>query len=116
MKAVTAFMAWAGIITPTWLNEAATISLFGASGIMSTALGFWCIVAGIGLFREQEWALGQGLVITSLMVVDSVTTIVTWITTMTFDYTYWGNYVTMVVFLVGLLGFFWLLFTTKRYD
>jgi len=51
------------------------------------------------------------------MAVQGVTKIIEWVKTpASFDAAYWPNYIIIVAFIVGLLGFFWLLFTYKRYD
>ena len=123
-KSVMDFLAWAGIVVPSWLssfatdpNLAAALTFFGSQGLLSAVLGFWCIVGGLGMFREQEWALGISLVVLSIMAITSVSSIIGWISNpASFDAAYWPNYVIIVAFILGVLGFFWLLFTRKRYD
>jgi len=124
-KGVMDFLAWANIpgLVPSWLSDIASgpdfeaaLTLFGSQGLISIALGFWCLVAGIGLFREEEYALGMGLVVLSLMALTGVTSVIGWLTGTPFDLTYWPNYIVLVSFIVGVLGFLWLLFTYKRYD
>ncbi|MFX0005575.1 MAG: hypothetical protein ACFFA7_04055 [Promethearchaeota archaeon] len=118
-KAITDFLAWANVIPlPSWLtlgDEA--LSMFGGQGIISILLGFWCLVSGIGMFREEEYAMGIGLVVLSIMAAVGITAIVGWITSPgSFDAAYWPNYVTIAATAIGVLGFIWLLFTYKRYD
>jgi hypothetical protein len=118
-KAITDFLAWANVIPlPSWLtlgDEA--LSMFGGQGIISILLGFWCLVSGIGMFREEEYAMGIGLVVLSIMAAVGITAIVGWITSPgSFDASYWPNYVTIAATAIGVLGFIWLLFTYKRYD
>ena len=123
-KSVMDFLAWAGIVVPGWLsnfasdpNLAAALTFFGSQGFLSAVLGFWCIVGGLGMFKEQEWALGISLVVLSIMAITSVSSIIGWISNpASFDAAYWPNYVIIVAFILGILGFFWLLFTRKRYD
>ena len=121
-QAIMQFLAWAGIIVPTWISDlgtdiGATLTFFGAQGLISAIIGFWAIVAGIGMFGEEEWAMGQGLVVLSIMAVTSFSAILGWITApSSFDAAYWPNYITIAAFVLGVLGFFWLLFTRKRYD
>ncbi len=123
-KGVMDFLAWGGIIVPSWLSDfatdpdlAAALTFFGSQGLISIALGFWCLVAGIGMFREEEYAMGMGLVVLSIMAISGVTAVIGWISNpVSFDFAYWPNYVVVVSFIVGLLGFVWLLFTYKRYD
>ncbi len=124
VKGILDFLAWGGILVPDWLSNfatnpdtAAALSFFGSQGLISVVLGFWCLVAGIGMFKEEEWAMGQALVVLSLMVVTGVSAIMGWIgAPASFDLAYWPNYIVIVAFIIGLVGFFWLLFTRKRYD
>jgi hypothetical protein len=123
-KGVMDFLAWGNIIVPSWLNDfgsnpdlAAALTFFGSQGLISITLGFWCLVAGIGMFREEEYAMGIGLVVLSIMAVQGVSAIIGWVANpVTFDLTYWPYYIVIIAFIVGILGFFWLLFTYKRYD
>ncbi|MBY8984956.1 MAG: hypothetical protein KGD65_07815 [Candidatus Lokiarchaeota archaeon] len=117
IKAITELLAWAGILVPWLAITPEALSLFGGQGIISILLGFWCLVAGIGLFREEEYALGMGLVVLSIMAAAGITAVAGWIgTPASFDAAYWPNYITIVATIVGVLGFLWLLFTYKRYD
>ncbi len=116
LKAVTELLAWAGILLPTWLNPGdEALSIFGTQGIISILLGFWCLVAGIGLFREEEYALGMGLVVLSIMAAAGITAVIGSASDSTF-WSYWPNYITVVATVVGLAGFVWLLATYRRYD
>jgi len=122
-KGVMDLLAWAGIIVPVWLSDfatnpdlAAALTLFGSQGLISLALGFWCLVAGIGMFREEEYAMGIGLVVLSIMALTGVNSIIGWFTGTPFDFGYPANYIVLGAFIVGVLGFVWLLFTYKRYD
>lgn len=118
-KAITEFLAWANIIPlPSWLTVGdEALSMFGGQGIISVLLGFWCLVAGIGMFREEEYAMGIGLVVLSIMAAVGITAIIGWITAPgSFDAAYWPNYITIAATAVGVLGFIWLIFTYKRYD
>ena len=122
-KGVMDFLAWAGIIYPSWLDIASTpelaaaLTLFGSQGLISIALGFWCLVAGIGMFREEEYAMGIGLVVLSIMALTGLTSVIGWVSNpASFDLAYWPNYIILIAFIVGVLGFVWLLVTYKRYD
>jgi len=118
-KAIMEFLAWAGIYAPAWLGGGgleAALSIFGGQGVISLLLGFWCLVSGIGMFREEEYAMGMGLVVLSIMAAAGITAIVGWIVSGSFDWTYWPNYIIIAATVIGVLGFFWLLFTYKRYD
>ncbi len=114
-KAVMDFLAWAGIIYPVWVVDPAVLSIFGGQGTIAILLGFWCLVAGIGMFREEEYAMGIGLVVLSIMAASGIMTMIGWIGG-TFDAAYWPNYLIIVATIVGVVGFVWLIFTYKRYD
>jgi len=119
-KAVMEFLAWAGIYAPGWLTGVGVdeaLSIFGSQGIVSLLLGIWCLISGIGMFREEEYAMGMGLVVLSIMAAVGITAIIGWISAPgSFDLAYWPNYVTIIAAVVGALGFVWLIFTYKRYD
>lgn len=114
-KAVMEFLAWADIYTPTWAVDDAVLSVFGGQATISILLGFWCLVSGIGMFREEEYAMGMGLVVLSIMAASGIMTIIGWAGG-SFEATYWPNYIIIVATIVGVIGFFWLLLTYKRYD
>jgi len=120
--AITQFLAWAGIVVPAWITDLAAeagpaLAFFGSQGLISAILGFWAIVGGIGMFREEEYALGISLVVLSIMAITSISPVIGWIANpASFDVAYWPNYVTIVALILGVVGFFWLLFTRKRYD
>jgi len=119
-KAIMEFLAWAGIYEPAWLNLAdleAASSIFGGQGIISILLGVWCLISGIGMFREEEYAMGMGLVVLSIMAAVGITAIAGWIAVpASFDAGYFVNYIIIAATVIGVLGFFWLLFTYRRYD
>lgn len=124
-KAVLDFLSLAGLSgflpdflqdLSTELGSSAALTVFGSQGLISIALGFWSIVAGIGLFEDAKWAFGQALVILSIMVLSVIFSIINWITNpLSFDLTFWPNYLTLTTFIMGLVGFIWLLATKKRY-
>jgi len=119
-KGVMDLLAWGGIVVPAWLQVPgleAALTQFGSQGLISLALGFWCLVAGIGMFREEEYAMGIGLVVLSIMALTGIGSVIGWITNIgSFDVAYWPNYIILASFIIGLVGFIWLLFTYKRYD
>ena len=120
LKAVMDFLGWAGIVVPSWLQGVsqgeAELTFFGTQALISTVLGFWAIVGGIGMFREQEWAYGISLVVLSIMAMTSLSSIITWISNpSSFDLLYWVNYIIILAFILGVIGFLWLLATKNRY-
>lgn len=90
------------------------LTILGPSGLVSIVLGFWCLVSGLAMFREQEYAMGMGLVVLSIMAIQTLLIMLSWWGT---DwYLNWLNYIILVAFIIGVLGFFWLVFTYERYD
>lgn len=111
-----------GVALPTWLAsvyagaaDPAILALLGNAGWTTTALGVWAIIAGIFLFMEEEWAMGQALVILSLMAINSIPTVISLFMTTPIV---WGSmylWIYLVVAIVSVVGFVYLLFTSKRY-
>ncbi|MFX0019081.1 MAG: hypothetical protein ACFFAK_03685 [Promethearchaeota archaeon] len=110
-------LAWGGISLGIDLSNpyvAAALTILGPSGLLSAVLGFWAIVSGIGMFREEEYAMGMGLVVLSVMAIQTLSVMLSWFGTPW--YSVWPNYIILIAFLIGAVGFFWLIFTYKRYD
>jgi len=115
--AVMEFLSGAGII-PTELYAGSEVSAtmaatLGSRGLLTIVLGIFAVIAGIGMFREEEWALGMALVILAIIVVNSISQI-------------WGLiggdflgaisfWISIVALIIAAVGFVWLLFTTERY-
>ena len=110
-------LAWAGISVGFDLSNPAiqaALTILGPSGLVSVVLGFWCLVSGIGMFREEEYAMGMGLVVLSVMAVQTLSVMLSWIGTEW--WTNWINYIILIAFIIGALGFIWLIATYKRYN
>ncbi len=90
--------------------------IFGAGWLVNIVLGFWALVSGIGMFKEEEWAMGQALVVLSIMAVSGIDAMLSMFNIGGEWYTQWISYIPIVSAVVGVLGFLWLLFTRKRYD
>ena len=119
-RAIIDFLTLGGLILPEiladWGSAVGGVAALGGQGLVSLVLAFWCIVAGFAMFKEAEWAMGQALVVLSLMVVVSIPTVISWIATPDiFDYKYWPNYIVILAFLMGVFGFIYLLITRKRF-
>jgi len=113
VQAVMQFLAWAGLplAIPAWLTEASAIQLFGSQGLLSIVLGVFAIVAGIGMFKEEEYAMGMAFVVLAIMAVQGIASLLGG-----FDATYWGSWIILASAIIGVFGFVWLLFTYKRYN
>lgn len=89
--------------------------LGSGSMLVSYVLGFWAFIAGFGLFKEEEWAMGIALTILSLMAVVSLSYLIPLLGIPTW-YTAWTSWIYMIAFVISLIGFFYLLITRRRYD
>ena len=120
-QALIYFLTLLGVIVPTgWLADlvgtVAGAAALGGETIVSAVLGLWCIVAGVGMFKDAEWAMGQALVVLSIMVATTIYTVISWIFELdAFFANIWTNIVIFASFLIGLIGFIWLLATRKRF-
>jgi len=127
-KGILEFFIWLNLIpAPLWLERiynslkgqdaANALAFLGPQGIVSATLGFWSLIAGILLFKEQESGWGMALVILSTITLIGISIIITWITVPgSLDFNYWPNWITILSVLIGFVGFIYLLFTKKRYS
>jgi len=119
-RAIIDFLALFGIfpeILEDWSTAVGGVAALGGQGLVSLVLAFWCIVAGIGMFKEAEWAMGQALVVLSIMVATGVAPVIVSIMDLaSFDLTDISSIINLVAFIVGVVGFIWLLITRRRYD
>lgn len=126
-KGVLELLIWLKIVPiPEWLNSIysklntkdlnSALSFLGTQGILTATLGFWSFIGGILLFGEQESGWGMAIVILSTIVIMGFASIIKWITNpSTFAVVYWPNWITILTTVIGFFGFFYLLFTKKRY-
>ena len=113
-KGILEFLPTIGILVPPGWDPVIGI---GGQWLLSMVLGFWCLISGVGLFKEAEWAMGQALVLLSLMVVVTINAIISWIINPSiFELTYWPNYIIILAFSMGLFGIIYLIITRKRFD
>ncbi|MBY9006505.1 MAG: hypothetical protein KGD63_07080 [Candidatus Lokiarchaeota archaeon] len=89
--------------------------VFGSTWLVSIVIGVWALISGIGMFKEEEWAMGQALVVLSIMAVVGVQQLYS-IVQVTDWFTQWVSYIPLIATIIGVIGFLWLLVTRKRYD
>ncbi len=100
-----------------WNDEIVGVAALGTELLVSLVLATWCIVAGVGMFKEAEWAMGQALVVLSIMVATGVEPVIGLILApASFSWTNISSIINLVAFIVGVVGFIWLLITRRRYD
>ena len=120
-RATILILASFGVVFPDFFDEIVKsiegFEALGSQGIISLVLAAWCIISGIGLFKEAEWAMGQALVVLSVTVATTIESIITLILNpASFDYTDVSGWINLIAFIVGVVGFIWLLITRRRYD
>lgn len=109
------------VITPTgWLADLiVTVGgafALGGNSLLFAVIGLWCLISGIGMFKDAEWAMGQALVVLSIIVATTILTVIGWIFDWASFYTnLWTNILTLASFIIGVIGFIWLFATRKRY-
>ncbi|MFX1287146.1 MAG: hypothetical protein ACFFFY_01125 [Promethearchaeota archaeon] len=120
-RAVILILASFGVVFPDFIDEIiesiAGFAALGSQGVISLVLAIWCIICGIGLFKEAEWAMGQALVVLSVTVASTIEPVITIILNpASFDFTDISGWINLIAFIVGVVGFIWLLITRRRYD
>jgi len=120
-RAIIDILTSFGIIFPgilgDWVNELEGVAALGSQGLVSLVLAFWCIICGIAMFKEAEWAMGQALVVLSITVATGVEPLIGLILNpASFDFTDVSSLINLIAFIVGVIGFIWLLITRRRYD
>jgi hypothetical protein len=69
------------------------------------------------MFKEAEWAMGQALVVLSIMVATGVAPVIGLILDpASFNLGDISGIINLVAFIVGTVGFIWLLITRRRFD
>ena len=111
---------WDTIITGEE-GVAAFKGLLGDSALIRTVLGAFCLIAGIGMFQEQEWAWGMAIVLLSVIIVTTggavISSIVTpIISSATFNFWSWAFWIQLIAVSFAALGILWLLATKSRYS
>ena len=120
-RAIIDLLTLFGLILPEiladWNLAVGGVAALGGQGLVSLVLAFWCIVSGVYMFKEAEWAMGQALVVLSIMVATGVAPVYFLILTpATFSWNDISLIINIVAFIVGIVGFIWLLITRRRYD
>jgi len=120
-RAIIDLLTLFGLILPEiladWNLAVGGVAALGGQGLVSLVLAFWCIVSGVFMFKEVEWAMGQALVVLSIMIATGVAPVYFLISKpSSFSWTDISGIINIVAFIVGVVGFIWLLVTRRRYD
>ena len=89
--------------------------LANVTGYTNITIGFWGLIAGVGLIKDQEWGWGISLVVLSIVIVPFTTEVI--ISSFNFavvmyDPNYW---IKLVALIIATIGIVYLLATKKRY-
>ena len=110
-----------GFIQEVFLAEgegtAAFQGLMGESALMRLTLGAFSLIAGIGMFQNQEWAWGKAILLLSIIVVTTGGAVLAqFIDFGTINWMSWPWWIQLVSVAIAALGILWLLFTKERYS
>jgi len=112
--AIMYYVAMYGYATPPdwWPSGAATATF---KDIILLPIGVWMVIAALGLWKEEEWALGASLVCFTVIISNGLIGVVTGIMDAPTAFWVWPNIVAFILVLVSIVGFLYLLMTMKRY-
>ena len=99
----------------TIVNEPAMQTFMGVLGSSMIILGAFALLAGIGMFQEQEWAWGMALMVLVFIIANTLTTVIATLTGGTFDWGNIGMWLQLVSLVIAVIGIPWLLATKARY-
>jgi len=113
--ALMEILGWFGIdLGLGWLDIPEAALVLGPQGLVTITLGIFAVIAGIGMFKEEEWALGIALVVLAFIVVNAVADLLGFINIAGW-WGSWINWITIITLIIAAIGFLWLVFTTERY-
>lgn len=115
--ALMEILGWFGIdLGLGWVDIPEAALVLGPQGLVTITLGIFAVIAGIGMFREEEWALGIALVVLAFIIVNAVADIIGLWNASGIDFLFdWINWITIITLIIAIVGFLWLLATTERY-
>ncbi|MHA1143522.1 MAG: hypothetical protein ACTSRW_02225 [Candidatus Helarchaeota archaeon] len=94
----------------------------GAAGMITK--GGMAVVSGIGLIKDEEWALGMAILLLVLVVVDSISYTISWAITAALAMMALNPFgaidplgiLNVILFIVGVVGIVYLILTRERYS
>ncbi|MFX1293739.1 MAG: hypothetical protein ACFFD2_02600 [Promethearchaeota archaeon] len=103
----------------TWLQDITTNpdfqTYFILLGSIYVIFGFSAIIAGIGMFQEQEWAWGMALLILAFIMINAIITLITTLAGGSFSLYNISFWIQIVSVPFAAFGIPWLLATKERY-
>ncbi|MHA1264480.1 MAG: hypothetical protein ACTSRS_04515 [Candidatus Helarchaeota archaeon] len=94
---------------------AEVLAFIGTLGTSYFILGIFAFLAGIGMFKEQEWAWGMALMVLSFIIASNISAIISYVIGGTFDITNVIMWLQFVSIAFAVIGIPWLLATKARY-
>ncbi|NVM28790.1 MAG: hypothetical protein HWN65_08100 [Candidatus Helarchaeota archaeon] len=100
-----------------WLAAIGSIepTLIGILGTSMIILGGFALLAGIGMFQEQEWAWGMALMVLVFIIVNTIATVGGYLVGGVAWWSSWGAWLQIVSIIFAVIGIPWLLATKARY-
>ena len=103
----------------TWLQDITTNpdfqTYFIVLGSIHVILGSFAIIAGVGMFQEQEWAWGMALLILTFIIINAIVTLINTLVGGSFSLDNISFWIQVVSVPFAALGIPWLLATKERY-
>ncbi|HUX99435.1 MAG TPA: hypothetical protein VMV49_07780 [Candidatus Deferrimicrobium sp.] len=94
---------------------AEVMAFMGILGTSQLILGGFALLAGIGMFKEQEWAWGMALMVLIFIIANTISAVINYIITPPFQ---WDNIIMWIQIascVIAAIGVPWLLATKARY-
>ncbi|MHA1680598.1 MAG: hypothetical protein ACTSUE_06285 [Promethearchaeota archaeon] len=92
-------------------------NLMGQNALQQTVMGTFCFIAGVGMFKEQEWAWGMSIILLSLIIITTAGSLIGKFMAWDASYlTYWPFWIEVISVAFATLGILWLLGTKERYS
>jgi cytochrome b subunit of formate dehydrogenase len=91
------------------------LAFMGVLGTSNLILGAFALLAGIGMFKEQEWAWGMALMVLVFIIANTISAVINYIIGGAFN---WQNiimWLQIISCVVAVIGIPWLLATKARY-
>ncbi len=103
----------------TWLQDITTNpdfqTYFVVLGSIHVIIGCFSIIAGIGMFQEQEWAWGMALLILTFIIINAIVTLINTVAGGSFSLDNISFWIQLISIPFAALGIPWLLATKERY-
>lgn len=97
------------------VTDPSMVTFMGVLGTSNIILGAFAFLAGIGMFKEQEWAWGMALMVLVFIIANTLSTVIGFLIGGVAWWLSIGNWFQLVSIVFAILGIPWLLATKARY-